>query len=81
VSSVFKAIKINVKRRYIMAKLKKLESIVEKILEENKDARENDDILYLYVCEYFNEEAQTIADIVSDEKFVVTVKQFSQLIK
>jgi hypothetical protein len=40
-----------------MAKLKKLESIVEKILEENKDARENDDILYLYVCEYFNEEA------------------------
>ena len=36
---------------------------------------------YYFEYKYFNEEAQTIADIVSDEKFVVTVKQFSQLIK
>lgn len=36
---------------------------------------------YYFEYKYFNEEAQTIVDIVSDEKFVVTVKQFSQLIK
>jgi hypothetical protein len=40
-----------------------------------------DDGKYYFEYKYFNEEAQTIADIVSDEKFVVTVKQFSQLIK
>ena len=37
-----------------MKKLKKIECIVEKILEIREDARKNDDILYVYVCEYFN---------------------------
>ena len=36
-----------------MKKLKKVESVVEKILEMHVDARSNDDILYLYVCEEF----------------------------
>lgn len=36
-----------------MQKLKKIEEVVERILEIRKDARESDDILYLYVCEYF----------------------------
>ncbi len=37
-----------------MERLIKIEEIVEKILNIRQDARENDDILYLYVCEYFN---------------------------
>jgi hypothetical protein len=37
-----------------MERLIKIEEIVEKILNIREDARENDDILYLYVCEYFN---------------------------
>lgn len=37
-----------------MKKLKKIESVVEKILERREDAREDDDILYLCVCEYFH---------------------------
>lgn len=37
-----------------MQKLKNIEDVVERILEIKEDARENDDILYLYVCEYFN---------------------------
>jgi len=37
-----------------MERLKKVEHIVEKILEIREDARKNDDILYLYVCEYFS---------------------------
>jgi hypothetical protein len=36
-----------------MKRLKKIESIVEKVLEMYIDARSNDDILYLYVCEEF----------------------------
>lgn len=37
-----------------MQRLKKIEEIVERILEVRNDARENDDILYLYVCEYYH---------------------------
>lgn len=37
-----------------MTSLKNIETVVEKILEIRKDARENDDVLYVYVCEYFN---------------------------
>ena len=37
-----------------MERLKKVEHIVEKILDVREDARKNDDILYLYVCEYLN---------------------------
>ena len=36
-----------------MPKLTKIEPVVERLLEAREDARENDDILYLYVCEYF----------------------------
>ena len=36
-----------------MERLKKVESVVEKILEVREDARESDDILFVYVCEYF----------------------------
>lgn len=36
-----------------MERLKKVEHIVEKILEIREDARKNDDVLYVYVCEYF----------------------------
>ncbi len=37
-----------------MERLKKIENVVEKILEIREDTRENDDILYLCVCEYFH---------------------------
>lgn len=37
-----------------MEKLKKIEGIVEKILERREDTRESDDVLYLCVCEYFH---------------------------
>ena len=37
-----------------MISLKTTEEAVEKILDVRQDARENDDILYLYVCEYFH---------------------------
>ena len=37
-----------------MEKLKKIEEVVERILDKRIDARESDDILYVYVCEYFH---------------------------
>lgn len=37
-----------------MERLKRVEDIVVKILEIREDARESDDILYVYVCEYFS---------------------------
>lgn len=37
-----------------MKDLKKIEEVVEKVLDMRKDTRENDDILYLCVCEYFH---------------------------
>ena len=37
-----------------MEKLKKIEHIVEKVLEVNEEARKNNDILYICVCEHFN---------------------------
>ena len=36
-----------------MERLKKIEDVVEKILDLREDARESDDVLYLCVCEYF----------------------------
>ena len=36
---------------------------------------------YYFEYKYFNEDAETIADVASDEKFVVTVQRFSQIIK
>lgn len=37
-----------------MKSLKNIECAVEEILDRKKEARENDDILYLCVCEYFD---------------------------
>ena len=37
-----------------MERLKKIESVVEKILEKKEETRESDDLLYVYVCEYFH---------------------------
>lgn len=47
-----------------MKGLKKIEEVVEKVLDVKKEARENDDILYLYVCEYFNRgvSSQSLSD-------------------
>lgn len=37
-----------------MERLKNIENVVEKILDKRMDARESDDLLYVYVCEYFH---------------------------
>lgn len=37
-----------------MERLKKTKNAVERILDLREDTRENDDILYLCVCEYFH---------------------------
>jgi len=37
-----------------MESLKKIESVVEKVLEKKEVTRENDDLLYMCVCEYFH---------------------------
>lgn len=44
-----------------MERLKKVEAVVEKILDIRKDTRENDDILYLCVCEYFHRGISSMA--------------------
>lgn len=36
---------------------------------------------YYFEYKYFNTDAQTMTDVASDEKYIVTVQQFSQLIK
>jgi hypothetical protein len=41
----------------------------------------NEDGKYYFEYKYFNTDAQTMTDIASDEKYVVTVQQFSRLIK
>ena len=38
-----------------MKKIKKVENVVERILDVREDTRGNDDLLYLCVCEQFNE--------------------------
>lgn len=43
-----------------MSKLKTIESIVEKILDTDMDSRENDDILYLNVCEFIHRGASSM---------------------
>ena len=43
-----------------MKKLHKVESVVEEILNDREDARKNDDILYLYVCERFDVDTSTM---------------------
>ena len=44
-----------------MINLNTIEEIVEKILNVRQDARENDDVLYLYVCEYFHRGVSTMS--------------------
>lgn len=43
-----------------MGKTKKIKNVVAEILETREDARKNDDLLYLYVCEHYNEEAPSL---------------------
>lgn len=43
-----------------MKKLKRIETIVESILDAKEEARKNDDILYLYVCEHFNKNVSSM---------------------
>lgn len=53
-----------------MERLKKIESIAEKILELKEDARESDDFLYLCVCEYFHRgiSSMTVKDFLKARK-------------
>lgn len=53
-----------------MERLRKVEHIVEKILDAREDARKNDDILYLYVCEYLNRgvSSMTLSDFLKTRK-------------
>lgn len=44
-----------------MERLKKIETVVEKILEIRDEARESDDLLYVYVCEYFHRGASSMS--------------------
>ena len=44
-----------------MEKLKKIESVVEEILDENENTRTSDDLLYVYVCERFNKETSSMS--------------------
>lgn len=44
-----------------MKKLITIEKLVENILEDNYDARINNDKLYLYVCKYFNEDVPSMS--------------------
>lgn len=41
----------------------------------------NEDGKYYFEYKYFNKDARTMKDVAPDEQYVVTVEQFSQLIK
>lgn len=43
-----------------MKRLKKIENMVEEILNVREDARRNDDILYLYVCKHVDESVSSV---------------------
>jgi hypothetical protein len=53
-----------------MKKLKKIEDVVENILDRREDAREDDDILYLCVCEHFHADvsSMTVRDFFETRK-------------
>ena len=53
-----------------MERLKNVEHVVERILNTKEDARKSDDVLYLYVCEYFNEDTvlMTLRDFLTTRK-------------
>jgi hypothetical protein len=53
-----------------MKNLKTVENVVVGILNENKETRESDDILYLHVCEYFCEgvSSMTLKDFLTARK-------------
>lgn len=44
-----------------MNRLKKVEDVVEKILDAREDTRKNDDLLYMCVCEYFHSGASLMS--------------------
>lgn len=43
-----------------MKRLNKIENVVENILIKQANTRASDDLLYLYVCEYFNQGATSM---------------------
>lgn len=53
-----------------MRRLKNVEYVVENILNTMEETRSSDDILYLNVCEHFNNEApsMTLKDFLSERK-------------
>ena len=53
-----------------MKDLKTVEAVVEKILDENKNTRSSDDLLYLNVCEYFcnGVSSMTLGDFLTTRK-------------
>ena len=55
-----------------MKRLKKVENVVEEILDTRKESREDDDILYLYVCKYFNGDTSemTLKDFLAARKSI-----------
>lgn len=44
-----------------MKRLEKIEHIAEMILDMHEETRENDDVLYMYVCEHFNKDMSTMS--------------------
>ena len=44
-----------------MKRLEKIEHIAEMILETKAETRENDDVLYMYVCEHFNKDMASMS--------------------
>ena len=53
-----------------MKRLKIVEHVVEEILDTRDDARVNDDVLYLYVCEHFDVDTSsiTLKDFLTNRK-------------
>lgn len=51
-----------------MPRLANIEHIAEMILEEKSETRENDDVLYMYVCEHFNKDMS----LMSMKNFLLT---------
>lgn len=44
-----------------MQRLENIEHVAEMILETKSDSRENDDVLYMYVCEHFNKDMPSMS--------------------
>jgi hypothetical protein len=44
-----------------MQRLENIEHVAEMILEAKSEARENDDVLYMYVCEHFDKDMPSLS--------------------